>query len=248
MPRTSRRSHLQAAGVEVAAIADLRAAASGSWAEAAKRAGIEVLAGVAVSGTQGGRRVSGITIAGRRIDCDLVLMSGGHAPSVHLFSQSRGRLTWSDAARCFFPLQSAERERSAGACRGIYGLSSALADGAAAGCAAAQACGLAATTRRYEVAGEAVSREAPGAAPRDSLDRGGKAFVDFQNDVTTRDLELAAQEGFHSIEHVKRYTTAGMATDQGKTSNRPARRSRSTPGCAGPGGGRCGCASWARRS
>jgi len=210
---------LQAAGVAIAAIVDLRPAASGAWAEAAKRAGIEVLAGATVNGTRGGRRVSGITVGGRTIACDLVLMSGGHVPSVHLFSQSRGRLTWSDAARAFVPSQSAERERSAGACRGVYGLAASLADGAASGLAAAQACGFTGTAHRYEVAGGAALREPPGAAPRDTTDGRAKAFVDFQNDVTTRDLALAAQEGFRSIEHVKRYTTVGMATDQGKTSN-----------------------------
>jgi sarcosine oxidase subunit alpha len=210
---------LHAAGVAIAAIADLRPVASQAWAEAARRAGIEVLPGARVSGTRGGRRVAGITIAGRRIACDLVLMSGGFAPSVHLFSQSRGRLTWSDAARSFVPSQSAERERSAGACRGVYGLAAALADGAAAGHAAAKACGYPGIAHRYAVAGETASREAPGVAPREAAGGGGKAFVDFQNDVTTRDLALATQEGFRSIEHLKRYTTVGMATDQGKTSN-----------------------------
>jgi sarcosine oxidase subunit alpha len=210
---------LHGAGVPVAAIADLRPAASASWADAAKRAGIEVRAGVSVSGTRGGSRVTGIAIGGRHVACDLVLMSGGFVPSVHLFSQSRGRLTFSDSARSFVPSLSAERERSAGACRGVYGLAAALADGAAAGLAAAQACGLAGSAHRHEVAGEAASREAPGAVPRDPAAGAAKAFVDFQNDVTTRDLALAAQEGFRSIEHVKRYTTVGMATDQGKTSN-----------------------------
>ena len=172
-----------------------------------------------VEGTRGGRRVAGITIGGRTIACDLVLMSGGLAPSVHLFSQSRGRLAWSDAARCFVPSQSAERERSAGSCRGVYGLAAALADGAAAGLAAAKACGFAGIARRWAVTGEMTSSGPAGNAPRDPPARSGKAFVDFQNDVTARDLALAAQEGFRSIEHVKRYTTVGMATDQGKTSN-----------------------------
>ena len=210
---------LHAGGVAVAAIADLRAAAPQTWAEAARRAGIEVIAGASVEGTRGGRRVSGITIAGRTIACDLVLMSGGYVPSVHLFSQSRGRLTFSDSARAFVPSLSAERERSAGACRGVYGLAAALADGTAAGVAAAKACGLTGIAHRHEVAGEAPAREAPGTAPSEPAGASQKAFVDFQNDVTVRDLALAAQEGFRSIEHVKRYTTVGMATDQGKTSN-----------------------------
>ena len=208
---------LAAAGVAVAAIADLRARAEGDRVDAARREGIEILTGADVSGTRGGLRVSGIGIGGRTFDCDLVLMSGGFAPSVHLFSQSRGRLTWSDATRAFVPSSSAERERSAGACRGIDGLAAALGDGAAAGLAAAEACGYRGTAHRYVVIGERAIRKA---APRPASPAGRrKAFVDFQNDVTANDLALAAQEGFRSIEHVKRYTTVGMATDQGKTSN-----------------------------
>jgi sarcosine oxidase subunit alpha len=190
---------LEAAGVEVATIADLRK-------------------GATVGGTRGNLRVSAIEIDGKAVPCDLVLMSGGFAPSVHLFSQSRGRLTWSDAARSFVPSQSAERERSAGACRGTYGLAAALAEGAAAGSAAAKAAGRAGATPRFDVSGaEEALRSGPAAAG--AMPVRGKAFVDFQNDVTARDLALAAQEGFRSIEHVKRYTTVGMATDQGKTSN-----------------------------
>lgn len=190
---------LEEAGVEIAAIADLRK-------------------GAKIGGTAGDLRVSGIEIDGRNIPCDLVLMSGGYAPSVHLFSQSRGRLTWSDAARAFVPSASAERERSAGACRGTTGLAAALAEGAAAGAAAAKAAGHAGTAPRFTVIGEEEPLRAGPVTPAAMPER-AKAFVDFQNDVTSRDLALAAQEGFLSIEHVKRYTTVGMATDQGKTSN-----------------------------
>jgi len=208
---------LRAAGVEIAAIVDQRPGSP--MADAARQAGIEVLFGATVAGTRGRLRVSGVELEGRTLACDLVLVSGGWAPSVHLFSQSRGRLTWSDAARAFVPSASAERERSAGACRGVYGLAEALADGAAAGVAAATACGHAGKAPRRAVTGdEHAAHAAPaGASPR--ANPGKKAFVDFQNDVTARDLLLAAQEGFRSIEHVKRYTTVGMATDQGKTSN-----------------------------
>ena len=101
---------------------------------------------------------AGIELEGRTLACDLVLMSGGWAPSVHLFSQSRGRLTWSDAARAFVPSASAERERSAGACRGVYGLAEALADGAAAGVAAATACGHAGKAPRMAVTGDEQCR------------------------------------------------------------------------------------------
>jgi sarcosine oxidase subunit alpha len=125
-------------------------------------------------------------------------------------------LQWSDSLNAFVPAVSAEAERSAGACRGIYGLKEALADGAA---AAAQALRLDRAPRAFEVEGEDRRRGSHLGALPGAGEAQQKSFVDWQHDVTTRDLELATREGFHSIEHVKRYTTTGMATDQGKGSN-----------------------------
>ncbi|MGH8265879.1 MAG: glycine cleavage T C-terminal barrel domain-containing protein, partial [Steroidobacteraceae bacterium] len=174
--------------------------------------------------------------------CDLVLMSGGFTPSVHLHSQSRGKLAWDAGLQAFLPGESAEHSRSAGACHGVFALAAAHADGAVAGEAAARAATAPARTRvctpvaqpeRTAVATSdaapaatasvsvSVSPTAPGfagALPQPRRAR-SKAFVDWQNDVTVKDLALATREGFRSIEHVKRYTTTGMATDQGKTSN-----------------------------
>ncbi|MDP9198267.1 MAG: sarcosine oxidase subunit alpha family protein, partial [Pseudomonadota bacterium] len=218
--------HLHAAGIQVAAIADLRAAGDETLAQVARSAGIEVLRSATVIVTSGNLRVSGIEIAfadegassqRRSLRCDLVLMSGGFTPSVHLFSQSRGKLLWNEAAKVFLPASSAEHERSAGACRGVMGLA-ALTDGATAGAAAAKACGHGAAAPRIAVTGDDAS-SAPPAVWTTAAGTGSKAFVDWQNDVTANDLALAAREGFRSIEHVKRYTTVGMATDQGKTSN-----------------------------
>jgi sarcosine oxidase, subunit alpha len=215
---------LKAAGVEIAAIADVRSSIEGPLAAAARGAGIPISAQSTVLNTRGDRHVSGVTLGitqdssraeRQHIDCDALLMSGGYTPSVHLFSQSRGKLDWSEALKAFVPGRSAEAESSAGACRGIYGLEQVLADGVH---AAAQALGLSAPQRSFEV--DAVERRHDsylGALPGDASR--GKSFVDWQHDVTTRDLKLATREGFHSIEHVKRYTTTGMATDQGKTSN-----------------------------
>ncbi len=159
--------------------------------------------------------------------CDLVLMSGGFTPSVHLFSQSRGKLMWDEGLQAFLPGAPAERARSAGACRGVFGLGAALSDGAAAGAAAAYEA-TAPTRTGVRPSGAAAAAPAPpatgggagfaGALPQPAGPR-ARAFVDWQNDVTTRDLALATREGFRSIEHIKRYTTTGMATDQGKTSN-----------------------------
>jgi sarcosine oxidase, subunit alpha len=233
---------LYAAGVFIACIADVRAgAADRAWAQQAAAAKIPVLTDATVLGTGGRRRVNAIALAGRaggevsaiqHQPCDLVLMSGGFTPSVHLHSQSRGRLSWSAELQAFLPASSAERVRSAGACRGVYALDAVLADGTAAGGAAA----LEAIAPERSAVWSAGAHEKPaavppaaaaaagwscgvaGALPRPPEAR-GRAFVDWQNDVTTKDLALATREGFRSIEHVKRYTTTGMATDQGKTSN-----------------------------
>jgi sarcosine oxidase subunit alpha len=216
---------LKTAGIEIAAIADLRADVAGPLVAAARDAGIPVSANSTVLGTRGDTRISSATLsvmrngkgeAIRHVACDTLLMSGGYTPSVHLFSQSRGKLEWSEPLKAFVPHRSAEAEHSAGACRGIYGLQEVMADGAA---ATMKALKLPATIRPFAV--ETTQRRYDsylGALPSDGAAR-AKSFVDWQHDVTTRDLLLATREGFHSIEHVKRYTTTGMATDQGKTSN-----------------------------
>ena len=219
---------LRSAGVEIAAIIDVRKQADGALPEAARRAGLTVHSNATVVGTQGGQRVKAIRMAKldasaapqggiERIACDAVLMSAGYTPSVHLFSQSRGKLIWSDSQQTFLPGEPAERTHCAGACRGVFSLANAVEDGRS---AAARAAGEGAS-------GGGKAREADagefggilGALPQPAGKPVLKAFVDWQNDVTSKDLALAAREGFRSIEHVKRYTTTGMATDQGKTSN-----------------------------
>ena len=216
---------LHAAGVEIAAIADCRPNPAGPLIDAARTVGLPIRAGCAITGTQGRKRVSGarlskITAPGKvgaseTLACDAVLMSGGFTPSVHLFSQSRGKLSWDADLQAYLPGQSAEAEHSAGACRGRFGLAEALADGWAAGAEAAGA------TARRSFAVKAIEPAPQGVIGALPHDRGvqARAFVDWQNDVTTKDLKLAVREGFQSIEHIKRYTTTGMATDQGKTSN-----------------------------
>src|SRR6266699_3232686 len=232
------RPGIMLAGAVVAAIVELRTGAGGAGAAKARAAGIPVLPRATVLGTGGRRRVNSISLA--QLDdageplaaetqpCDLVLMSGGFTPSVHLHSQSRGRLVWDAALQAFLPGDPAERVRSAGACRGVFGLAAALADGAAAGAAAAREATAPGRTG-VRPSGPFPATPAPangstaapgfvGVLPRPARGR-GRAFVDWQNDVTASDLELALREGFRSIEHVKRYTTTGMATDQGKNSN-----------------------------
>jgi sarcosine oxidase subunit alpha len=216
---------LHAAGVTIAAIADPRREASGPWSDFARRAGLPVRPRTTVLATLGRLRVSavhlgrtdsqGVVRPGSILPCDLVLMSGGYTPSVHLFSQSRGKLLWDDALQAFVPGSAAERTRSAGACRGIYTLAAVIEDGAAAGAAAAETFQQAPPPKHAATTADAFL----GTLPVRARAARQKAFVDWQNDVTTSDLALATREGFRSIEHVKRYTTTGMATDQGKTSN-----------------------------
>ena len=215
---------LRDAGIEIAVIADIRG--DSPVAARARQAGFRVLTGAAIDGTSGKLRVASITLTSgskrETVACDAVLMAGGLTPSVHLFSQSRGKLAWDEHLQAYLPDQSAEAERSAGACRGHFALDEALADGAEAGRLAAEAAGFAfrpaAPVYACAVAHPIGGGGHIGAAPTSDPAK-PKAFVDWQNDVTAADILLAAREGFLSIEHVKRYTTTGMATDQGKLSN-----------------------------
>ena len=216
---------LKKAGAGVALIVDLRPEAKGPLTDSARAAGIEVIAGAEILGVDGRLRVEAVRIkhpGGERKDaCDALLMSGGWTPSVHLFSQSRGKLVFDQALQLFKPGASAQRERSAGACNGTFDLAHALNEGDAAGRAAAAAAAFAARdARTYAVTDELPAFGASSAVPLSTIvDRRAKAFVDFQNDVCAKDVSLAVQEGMRSIEHIKRYTTTGMATDQGKLSN-----------------------------
>jgi len=222
---------LKAAGAQVAAIVDVRPAAGGDLPRAARAAGLQVLESMTVTGTRGSLRVREIAVAscidgrvqsdGRRIPCDAVLMSGGYTPSVHLHSQTRGRLDWDERLQCYLPGECYERVRSAGACRGEGSLAASLADGASAAQGALLALGIAspAVPRRQVEDVNAGSGSWLGALPQARAADADAGFIDWQNDVKVKDLRLAMREGFTSIEHIKRYTTTGMATDQGKTSN-----------------------------
>jgi sarcosine oxidase subunit alpha len=206
---------LRAAGADVAMIADLREA-PGDVADEARAAGIAVRTATSVVGAGGLQHVSWAALAPvaggapEAVPCDALLMSGGWTPAVHLFSQSRGKLRFDADALAYLPDVSAERERSAGACRGVFGLAEAQADGAAAGASAASG---------KPFTPSATTRNAGGWLGLMPNAPAKKAFIDFQNDVTAKDIKLAVREGMRSIEHIKRYTTTGMATDQGKTSN-----------------------------
>ena len=165
----------------------------------------------------------GNSVAGppTRIDCDCIAMSGGWNPTVHLFSQSRGRLTWDDAGAMFVPGAAPEinPSRSSGACNGTMDLPGCLREGAEAGADAARAAGFG-DAQAEAMPSVARVAEQPLMPLWEVPSRGRvKKFHEFQNDSTADDLRLASREGYVSVEHTKRYTTTGMGTDQGKTSN-----------------------------
>ncbi|WP_299869987.1 sarcosine oxidase subunit alpha [uncultured Hoeflea sp.] len=219
---------LKRAGVSVPAIVDVRPDPDPALVAWAKELGIEVLAGHAVLDTSGSLRVRSMKVgkasggSTRDIAIDALIMSAGWTPSVHMYSQSRGKVVWDEASERFLPGRNVQDCVSVGACNGDDELGEAIADAARAGHEAALATGRKA--KSAWTAPEAETRtswtggmkgSAAGAGPDTTV----KAFVDFQNDVTAKDIRLAVREGMHSIEHVKRFTTNGMATDQGKTSN-----------------------------
>ncbi len=211
---------LARAGVEVPAIVDARTQPGPAAAEA-ERAGIELLTGQVPLRAVGKRRVRGLEVGHhgdehpQLVTADAVAVSGGFAPALHLASQSGARPVFDPRIAAFVPGAPVQHERSAGAARGVFDLADCLEDGRRAGIEAAQAAGFS-STELPALPARARRSEAP-FAPRHVPAKGDKAFVDLQNDVTVADLRLAVQEGYGRTEHAKRYTTLGMATDQGKT-------------------------------
>ena len=229
---------MRKAGVHVLGIVDMRPEPKKGprpLAAKAKRLGMKVFPGHAAIEAQGIRHVGRVGIApfdpaagepsgeAFHIDCDLVAMSAGFTPIVNLHSQARGKLQWDSKYHCFKPSTCPEAARSAGAGNGVLDLAAAMRDGAKAGAQAATSAGhkAAAASVPRVVAPEVDLRPVDCWEVLDDAGTGTgpKAFVDFQNDVTSNDIKLALREGYQSVEHVKRYTTSGMATDQGKNSN-----------------------------
>jgi len=218
---------LAKSGVAVPAIVDWRVNPQGSHVDEVRSQGIEVLTGCNVVGTEGRLRVKRVCIVQREegwrreIEVDALLTSSGWTPAVHLFSQSRGKLAFDPETRRFLPGQYVQDAVSVGACNGTAGLAGAMDEALAAGAKAAKEAG--AVSRRKTARKVRAQSAAPWSAGMagDTLggEKGALAFVDFQNDVTAKDIRQAVREGMRSIEHVKRFTTTGMATDQGKTSN-----------------------------
>ena len=213
---------LQEAGVKIVAIIDMRANPDDQLLARAKALGIPVRTGSAVTKTSGKLRVKTMTVEPisdhltEKFEIDALIMSGGWTPSVHLFSQSRGKLKFDEANGRFIPDIHVEQCASIGSCNGTNDIEEALSEAiAAANAATGKKAGKAPKTSGFASMQGHLIGSAKGAGPDDHV----MAFVDYQNDVCAKDVRLAVREGMHSIEHVKRYTTTGMATDQGKMSN-----------------------------
>jgi methylglutamate dehydrogenase subunit C len=213
---------LSVAGVEVVALIDSRPAVTPELS--ARLPGVRVMQASQVVGTAGRHRIGSVTVrsgtATEALAVDALAVSGGWNPGVHLTCHLGGRPAWSEALAAFVPGATLPVGMTvAGAANGAMTLARCLSEGATAGNDAAEAAGHApkpfapphaddeacALTPLWHVAGSTA-----------------KAFVDLQHDVTADDIVLAHREGFGAVEHLKRYTTLGMATDQGKTSNLPA--------------------------
>ena len=228
---------LVSAGGDIAAVVDLRP--EPSTHPSARRIAelqVEILRGWAVVATKGRGRLRSVKVAAlnaagdavtgapREIVCDALAMSGGWSPAVHLHSQIKGGLRYDEALAAFTPDRDLKTFRSAGSCNGAFTLGGCLAQGAQAGKEAAAEAGCAAARQssalpRSKDADIGPIRTIAAIPSTRPIGQGAKHFVDFQNDVTAADLGLAVREGYVSVEHAKRYTTTGMGTDQGKTSN-----------------------------
>ena len=231
---------LREAGLGVPAVLDTRQQATGSLAAAARDAGLNVRPGCGIAGIVGRNRVEGIQVCRQdgdgevidEIQADCVAMSGGWSPTAHLWCHAGGKLSWNEEAAHFAPdparpptgADGMAMMQVAGGASGAMHAGAVLESAHAAGESAGKALG----ESRDGKPGRVPEGEDEGHQPvepawlvpaRAPYARRAKAWLDFQNDVKVSDIELAAREGYESVEHAKRYTTLGMATDQGKLSN-----------------------------
>ncbi len=229
---------LKQAGLSVPMILDARKSGGGALAQQARDMGIRVENGKAIAKVHGGKRVTAVSICDQAgegvvldtIGCDAVAMSGGWSPVVHLYSHCGGKLNW-DAEQVMFRPDLTRMPTNqngqgfvmpAGTANGEMSTAATLADATARALDVVAALGKSAPTL---TAPTAASEDAAAIEPVWMMPQGAniklrmKSWLDYQNDVKVSDVQLAAREGYESVEHTKRYTTLGMATDQGKLSN-----------------------------
>jgi sarcosine oxidase subunit alpha len=203
-------------GLEVAAVVDSRQEAPLRFAAKLAKA-TQIITGAQVVSARGGLALRAIDVVDAKgnataMACDSLAVSGGWNPALHLTCHLGGKPQWRDDIAAFVPNTTPPGMIVAGAANGAMELAACLKTGAAAGARAATECGFAAKPADPPT----CDSEPVAITPLWWVKGSGKAFVDLQNDVTAKDVVLANQEGFRSVEHLKRYTTLGMATDQGK--------------------------------
>ncbi len=215
-------------GIKIKAIIDIRENSDGDLVKKCNDLGLKILWKHAVVTTKGRKKINKVivmklsnnnnSVVGNeiKIDCDLLCISGGYTPAVHLFTQSGGKLLYNENKSYFYPGKNSLEQISIGSCTGIFNIKKIIDDA-------------------YTKVNEFLKTNIENDTLVSDMKSGGfeniwlipsnkvpgktKSFVDFQNDSTANDIKLALREGFKSIEHVKRYTTTGMATDQGKIAN-----------------------------
>ena len=225
-------------GLKVAIILDARSNVTGELPNKARSIGIRVETGMAISKVKGSKGVSGVSIclqAGEgipieEIKCDVVAMSGGWSPIVHLWSHCGGKLNWDNDNAMFRP--DADRPPLGadgsgfvivgGSANGYLKADDSIKDAISQGKIVAKQVGFKPIKSKnitVDVEAEAEIEQIWQMPQGMSVKLQAKTFLDYQNDVKVSDVRLAAREGYESVEHTKRYTTLGMATDQGKLSN-----------------------------
>jgi len=215
-------------GIKIEAIIDIREGSEGDLVKKCKDLGLKIFWKHVVVSTSGRKKINKVfvmklstnnnSVTGNKIkiDCDLMCVSGGYTPAVHLFTQSGGKLLFDEKKSYFYPDKNSLEQISIGSCAGIFNLKKIIHD------TYVKVNNFLKTDIKNNII---VSDQKSGGfeniwlIPSDKIPGKTKSFVDFQNDSTSNDIKLALREGFRSIEHVKRYTTTGMATDQGKIAN-----------------------------
>ena len=217
-------------GIKVVRIIDIRDSSNSKIVKAVENAGIKIHWSHTIVDTKGYKKINNISIMklsndnmsviGKKIDisCDCLGIAGGWTPAVHLFTQSGGKLTFDEENKIFIPFKYPSDQISVGSCNGDFSISEIIRN-------------LSINLKNFlkidqtdfdniNIESEKEnSKKNIWLLPSDKTIGKTKSFVDYQNDATAKDIKLALREGFRSIEHVKRYTTTGMGTDQGKLGN-----------------------------
>jgi len=220
------------AGVKVEAVVDQRVEPTGELTNIVRELGVKIFSRHCVVSALGRNRLNAIKISEinetgdgygndvSRLRCDLLCVSGGWNPTIHMYSQSGGTLRYDNEKTCFVPDTATQEISVVGSANGTFSSKNCIAEGINAGRSVSREFGLSDAGLSETVSVDVSDEEGIEAIWRlPEIYKGEKSFVDLHNDVAVSDIELAVREGYTGIEHLKRYTTAGMGPDQGRTGN-----------------------------